>query len=41
MTDFVAMTVAEQIAAGWFTMTFAFLIVFYHVARYLQRRRGY
>jgi len=41
MTEVVAMTFAEQVAAGWFIMIGSFLIVAYHIARYVQRRRGY
>ncbi|WP_262342819.1 hypothetical protein [Haloplanus rubicundus] len=41
MTEVVAMTFAEEVAAGWFVMTGSFLIVAYHLARYAQRRRGY
>ena len=41
MTEVVAMTLAEEIAAGWFVMTGSFLIVLYHVVQYVQWRRGY
>ena len=41
MTEVVAMTFAEQVVAGWFVTTGAFLLVLYHFTQYVKRRRGY